>query len=454
MQRVRPLWSGWSGLAPARPSHERERDAGRLRLILATTVIAVSQETASPWRRRHRRRVMVVALVFWFAHIYASLLGIAVSDERRPTRAEAAQALRRNWSLVEVTVPLVLMLALGAIGVISDRAALVAGNDHRAGGVDGSGRLRGRPSSAARPEPSSRPPSPSPWERWSCSQGARPLRQESEGTMNTPERSKWSATGDGTRAPAGAERSGARLPSPHRGLRVPVELPYRRARGARRVGRLALRSALRLAERVRRAARSPGRLFRLGPFGVNVPTARAYEPGTNVLSTTWNAPGGWILVRDALTMGPRRGEDVITPHTRPPADDDGDHLLVRDGSLPGGSVEIDWCASRCSTTGAHRRIGRWSAVAARRPTPAGPGRRSGSRPTWRSASRADVRARHTLGRASRSTARFRGLRASPRRRASTRPTPVSPPRRASGAPGWRGPDPSTTAGGSTSSVPH
>src|SRR6186713_1179504 len=26
--------------------------------------------------------------------------------------------------------------------------------------------------------------------------------------------------------------------------------------------------------------------FRFGPFGVNVPTARAYEPGTNTLSTT------------------------------------------------------------------------------------------------------------------------------------------------------------------------
>src|SRR6266487_1449041 len=57
--------------------------------------------------------------------------------------------------------------------------------------------------------------------------------------------------------------------------------------------------------------------FRLGPFGVNVPTARTYEPGTNVLSTTWNTPSGWVVVRDALTMGPRRGKDVITPHTRP-----------------------------------------------------------------------------------------------------------------------------------------
>ena len=48
-----------------------------------------------------------------------------------------------------------------------------------------------------------------------------------------------------------------------------------------------------------------GGTFRLGPFGINVPIARIYEPGTNTLATTWNAPGGWVLVRDALTMGPR-----------------------------------------------------------------------------------------------------------------------------------------------------
>ena len=81
--------------------------------------------------------------------------------------------------------------------------------------------------------------------------------------------------------------------------------------------------------------------FRLGPFGINVPAARAYEPGTNTLVTTWHTPGGWVLVRDALTMGPRRSEDTITPHTRPPADDDADHLLVRTVTCIEGSVEVE-----------------------------------------------------------------------------------------------------------------
>ena len=81
--------------------------------------------------------------------------------------------------------------------------------------------------------------------------------------------------------------------------------------------------------------------FRLGPFGINVPTARIYEPGTNILATTWNTPTGWVIVRDALTMGPRTHEDEVTPHTRPPTDTDAEHLLVRTVLCIEGSVEIE-----------------------------------------------------------------------------------------------------------------
>jgi alpha,alpha-trehalase len=81
--------------------------------------------------------------------------------------------------------------------------------------------------------------------------------------------------------------------------------------------------------------------FRFGPFGINVPSARIYEPGTNTLATTWKTPGGWVLVRDALTMGPRQHEDRITPHTRPPADDDATHVLVRVAMCLEGEVEIE-----------------------------------------------------------------------------------------------------------------
>ncbi|HEY2555944.1 MAG TPA: glycoside hydrolase family 15 protein [Diaminobutyricibacter sp.] len=81
--------------------------------------------------------------------------------------------------------------------------------------------------------------------------------------------------------------------------------------------------------------------FRFGPFGINVPTQRSYVPGTNVLITTWHTPGGWLLVTDALTMGPRTGPDTVTPHTRPPADDDAEHVLVRLVECLEGSVEVE-----------------------------------------------------------------------------------------------------------------
>jgi len=81
--------------------------------------------------------------------------------------------------------------------------------------------------------------------------------------------------------------------------------------------------------------------FRFAPFGINVPSARAYEPGTNVLATTWRTPTGWIVVHDALVMGPTRGPDTVTPHTRPPADSDAEHMLVRVVECIDDEVEIE-----------------------------------------------------------------------------------------------------------------
>src|SRR5215472_6380635 len=100
--------------------------------------------------------------------------------------------------------------------------------------------------------------------------------------------------------------------------------------------------------------------FRFGPFGINHPTTRIYEPGTNVLATTWKSPSGWILVRDALTISPRDHEDKITPHTRPPADYDADHLLVRTVLCLEGKVEVELVCEPAFDYG--RVPAEWSAV--------------------------------------------------------------------------------------------
>ncbi len=81
--------------------------------------------------------------------------------------------------------------------------------------------------------------------------------------------------------------------------------------------------------------------FRFAPFGINVPSNRIYEPGTNVLNTTWHTPTGWGIVRDALTIGPTRRKDEVTPHTRAPADDDAHHLLVRTVVCIEGSIDME-----------------------------------------------------------------------------------------------------------------
>ena len=81
--------------------------------------------------------------------------------------------------------------------------------------------------------------------------------------------------------------------------------------------------------------------FRLGPFGVENPTARGYVPGTNVLETTFKTKSGWVVVRDALTIGPQGPDDTVTPHRRPPTDSDADHVLVRTVQCVEGHVDIE-----------------------------------------------------------------------------------------------------------------
>jgi GH15 family glucan-1,4-alpha-glucosidase len=79
--------------------------------------------------------------------------------------------------------------------------------------------------------------------------------------------------------------------------------------------------------------------FRLAPRET-VPVARRYLPGTNILETTWATDRGWIIVTDALTIGPwrRRSDD---PHRRPPPDLDAERNLVRMVKCVQGEVEVD-----------------------------------------------------------------------------------------------------------------
>jgi GH15 family glucan-1,4-alpha-glucosidase len=101
--------------------------------------------------------------------------------------------------------------------------------------------------------------------------------------------------------------------------------------------------------------------FRVGPFGVNTPSARWYEPGTNTLVTTWSVPTGWVIVRDALALGPRGDrDDVVTPHTRPPTDVDADHVLLRTVECTSGHADVELVCEPVFDYG--REPGAWSLV--------------------------------------------------------------------------------------------
>ena len=60
------------------------------------------------------------------AHVYARVLARSISHHRMLDRSEVREALRHDWPLVEITVPLVVILALGVIDVVPDKAAILA----------------------------------------------------------------------------------------------------------------------------------------------------------------------------------------------------------------------------------------------------------------------------------------------------------------------------------------
>jgi alpha,alpha-trehalase len=83
-------------------------------------------------------------------------------------------------------------------------------------------------------------------------------------------------------------------------------------------------------------------MFRLGPDGVAVPAARRYLPGTMVLETSWGVPGGWIIVRDVLLMGPWHHEDERAySRRRTPTDYDAEHVLLRLVRCVNGEVQVN-----------------------------------------------------------------------------------------------------------------
>ena len=87
--------------------------------------------------------------------------------------------------------------------------------------------------------------------------------------------------------------------------------------------------------------------FHLNPWGVRVPAARRYLPGSLIVETTWQSRTGWLIVRDAMTKGPWHNQESRSKtHRRPPTDAGG---RVPAADRPGTARLKDdrTCAASC-----------------------------------------------------------------------------------------------------------
>ncbi len=81
--------------------------------------------------------------------------------------------------------------------------------------------------------------------------------------------------------------------------------------------------------------------FRIGSYGVSVPSARRYLPGSLIMETTWQTHTGWLIVRDALVMGLWHDiERRLRTHRRTPMDWGAEHILLRTVHCVTGTVEL------------------------------------------------------------------------------------------------------------------
>jgi hypothetical protein len=92
--------------------------------ILATSLVAAFSEDDDYSTTEVAVYVFVTGLVFWLAHVYASLLGERYAAGRRLTRSEIGAEFYAEWPLVQAFIPSIAVLLLGTIGLLSDDTAV------------------------------------------------------------------------------------------------------------------------------------------------------------------------------------------------------------------------------------------------------------------------------------------------------------------------------------------
>ena len=119
--------------------------------------------------------------------------------------------------------------------------------------------------------------------------------------------------------------------------------------------------------------------WRFGPSNMGKPVGRRYEPGTNIVETTWMTPTGWMIVRDALILGLDLGVGGVGPAVGDVVADgarEQERLLRHDPELAAVARRGRGRAGRCRRRRPGRRSGRRSGRPASRcvdlPAPVSP----------------------------------------------------------------------------------
>jgi hypothetical protein len=90
--------------------------------ILATAVIAGTARHRPPGRVL--ALTVATLLVFWLAHVYAAALSHHLLRATRLRWATIATAMAEEWPMVAGPAPSLLLLLLGALGLLGDEAAV------------------------------------------------------------------------------------------------------------------------------------------------------------------------------------------------------------------------------------------------------------------------------------------------------------------------------------------
>jgi hypothetical protein len=90
--------------------------------IAAMAVIAGT--AADPGHGKALGLTIATLLVFWVAHVYAHALAHHLQGARRLDWSAVRAAMVEEWSLLQGPVPLLLLLALGELGVLTERQAV------------------------------------------------------------------------------------------------------------------------------------------------------------------------------------------------------------------------------------------------------------------------------------------------------------------------------------------